>query len=183
MTTAGLVLAAGEGKRFGGPKAPYVHNGQRLVDRAVQVLAEAGCDPVFVVLGAWLGEIPNATVLENQNWKSGMGSSLQVGLARLNAESEIDEVLVSLVDLPGLTSAAVTRVVNTPGEIVVASYDGKRGHPVKFARATWPELANSATGDQGARSFIANHPEEIVLVEVGDIATGEDMDERPNQLR
>ena len=92
MTTAGLVLAAGEGKRFGGPKAPYVHNGQRLVDRAVQVLAEAGCDPVFVVLGAWLGEVPNATVLENQNWKSGMGSSLQVGLATLNGESEIDEV-------------------------------------------------------------------------------------------
>lgn len=113
MTTAGLVLAAGEGKRFGGPKAPYVHNGQRLVDRAVQVLAEAGCDPVFVVLGAWLGEVPNATVLENQNWKSGMGSSLQVGLATLNGESEIDEVLVSLVDLPGLTSAAVTRVVNS----------------------------------------------------------------------
>ena len=95
-------------------------------------------------------------------------------------ESEIDEVLVSLVDLPGLTSAAVARVVNSPGEIVVACYDGKRGHPVKFARATWPELATSATGDQGARSFIANHPEEIVLVEVGDIATGEDMDERPS---
>jgi nicotine blue oxidoreductase len=55
MTTAGLVLAAGEGKRFGGPKAPYVHNGERLVDRAVSVLANAGCNPVFVVLGAWLG--------------------------------------------------------------------------------------------------------------------------------
>jgi nicotine blue oxidoreductase len=180
MTTAGLVLAAGEGKRFGGPKAPYVHNGQRLVDRAVQVLAEAGCDPVFVVLGAWLGEVPNASVLENQNWSTGMGSSLQVGLNHLNGESEIDEVLVSLVDLPGLTSAAVARVVNSPGEIVVACYDGKRGHPVKFARSAWPELSTSATGDQGARSFIANHPDEIVLIEVGDVATGEDMDERPS---
>jgi CTP:molybdopterin cytidylyltransferase MocA len=179
MTTAGLVLAAGEGKRFGGPKAPYVHNGERLIDRAVSVLAEAGCDPVFVVLGAWIGDVPGAKVLENQGWSTGMGSSLQVGLTHLNSESGIDEVVVSLVDLPGLTSAAVSRIVSTPGEIVVATYDSKRGHPAKFASSTWPELIKSATGDQGARSYIAEHPDQIVLVEVGDVATGEDMDVRP----
>jgi len=179
MTTAGLILAAGEGKRFGGPKAPYVHNGERLVDRAVKVLVDAGCSPIFVVLGAWVGEVPGATVLENKDWPTGMGSSLQVGLTRLNSEADIDEVVVSLVDLPGLTSDAVTRIVETPGDIVVAAYDAKRGHPVKFASSTWPELIKSATGDQGARSYIAEHPEQIVLVEVGDVATGEDMDTRP----
>jgi CTP:molybdopterin cytidylyltransferase MocA len=179
MTTAGLILAAGEGKRFGGPKAPYVHNGERLVDSAVKVLTEAGCDPVFVVLGAWMGEVPGATVLENQQWSTGMGSSLQVGLAHLNSEGGIDEVVVSLVDLPGLTSEAVARIVAAPGEIVVAAYDAKRGHPVKFVSSTWPELIKSATGDQGARSYIAEHPDQIVLVEVGDVATGEDMDIRP----
>jgi CTP:molybdopterin cytidylyltransferase MocA len=179
MTTAGLILAAGEGKRFGGPKAPYVHNGERLVDRAVSVLADAGCNPVFVVLGAWIGEVPGATVLENENWSTGMGSSLQVGLSHLNSEPGIDEVVVSLVDLPGLTSAAVSRIVETPGDIVVGTYDAKRGHPVKFSSATWPELIASATGDQGARAYIADHPDQIVLVEVGDVATGEDMDVRP----
>ena len=179
MTTAGLVLAAGEGKRFGGPKAPYVHKGERLIDRAVNVLTEAGCDPVFVVLGAWIGDVPDATILENQNWSTGMGSSLQVGLKHLNSESGIDEVVVSLVDLPGLTSEAVSRIINTPGEIVVAAYYAKRGHPVKFASSTWPELIKSAIGDQGARSYIAEHPDQIVLVEVGDVATGEDMDVRP----
>jgi nicotine blue oxidoreductase len=179
MTTAGLILAAGEGKRFGGPKAPYVHNGERLVDRAVKVLTDAGCNPVFVVLGAWIGEVPGATVLENEQWSTGMGSSLQVGLSHLNSEPGIDEVVVSLVDLPGLTSAAVSRIVETPGDIVVAAYDAKRGHPVKFASATWPELIKSATGDQGARSYIAEHPDQIVLVEVGDVANGEDMDVRP----
>jgi CTP:molybdopterin cytidylyltransferase MocA len=140
MTTAGLILAAGEGKRFGGPKAPYVHNGERLVDSAAKVLTEAGCDPVFVVLGAWMGEVPGVTVLENPQWSTGMGSSLQVGLKHLNSEGGIDEVVVSLVDLPGLTSEAVARIVSTPGEIVVATYDAKRGHPVKFASSTWPEL-------------------------------------------
>ncbi len=180
MTTAGLILAAGEGKRFGGPKAPFVYEGTRLVDRAVQVLTDAGCSPVFVVLGAWIGEVPNSQILENSNWATGMGSSLRVGLQYLNAQSDIDDVVVSLVDLPGLTSAAVVRVVDSPGDIVVACYDGKRGHPVKFSRATWLELSSSATGDQGARSYIAQHPDEIVLVEVGDVATGEDMDLRPN---
>jgi nicotine blue oxidoreductase len=179
MTTAGLILAAGEGKRFGGPKAPYVHNGERLVDRAVSVLTEAGCNPIFVVLGAWVDEVPGATVLENKDWPTGMGSSLQVGLSHLNAEPGIDEVVVSLVDLPGLTADAVSRIVETPGDIVVAAYDAKRGHPVKFASSTWPEVIKSAIGDQGARSYIAEHPDQIVLVEVGDVATGEDMDVRP----
>ena len=179
MTTAGLVLAAGEGKRFGGPKAPYVHDGIRLVDRAVQVLTEAGCDQVFVVLGAWVGEVPNATVLENPSWPTGMGSSLQVGLQYLNGQPEIEDVVITLVDLPGLTSEAVARVIESPGEIVVACYEAKRGHPVKFARANWPELSRSSSGDQGARAFISEHDEEIVLVEVGDVASGEDMDERP----
>ena len=108
-----------------------------------------------------------------------MGSSLQAGLSHLNSEPGIDEVVVSLVDLPGLTSAAVSRIVEAPGDIVVGTYDAKRGHPVKFSSATWPELIASATGDQGARAYIADHPDQIVLVEVGDVATGEDMDVRP----
>jgi CTP:molybdopterin cytidylyltransferase MocA len=82
-TTAGLVLAAGEGRRFGGPKAPYVLDGERLVDRAVRVLREASCDPVVVVLGAWVGDVPDADVVLNDQWRSGMGSSLCRGLEHL----------------------------------------------------------------------------------------------------
>lgn len=180
MTTAGLVLAAGEGKRFGGPKAPYEYQGERLIDRAVRTLREGGCETVFVVLGAWIGDVPNAEVLENKDWETGMGSSLKCGLTHLNQRSEFDEVLVSLVDLPGLTSAAVNRIVEAPGVITVGTYDGKRGHPVKFQRSTWLELASSASGDQGARDYIATHPDEITLIEIGDLATGEDMDVRPS---
>ena len=64
--TAGLVLAAGEGRRFGGPKAPYVLDGVRLVDRAVALLRDAGCDPVLVVLGAWIDDVPDAVVVVNE---------------------------------------------------------------------------------------------------------------------
>ena len=104
-----------------------------------------------------------------------MGSSLRVGLAALTDEAA-DEVVVTLVDLPGLTSRAVERIVDTTATIVVATYQGERGHPVKFAREHWSAIAASAAGDSGARTFLKGRSD-IVLVEVGDIADGHDLDE------
>jgi nicotine blue oxidoreductase len=175
--TAGLVLAAGEGRRFGGPKAPYVLDGERLVDRAVSVLREGGCAPVLVVLGAWVGEVPGAEVVVNQDWPQGMGSSLRAGLAALDARAGIDRVLVTLVDLPGLTPAAVARLLTCDEPLAAAAYAGERGHPVLLAREHWAGAAAGAEGDQGARAYLARH--EPVLVEVGDVATGLDLDRPP----
>jgi CTP:molybdopterin cytidylyltransferase MocA len=171
---AGLVLAGGAGRRFGAAKAPVVVDGERLVDRAVRVLREGGCGPVWVVLGAWVGEVPAAEVVVNPGWESGMGSSLRVGLGALAAHGDVERALVTLVDLPGLTSAAVARLVACPAELAVATYDGRRGHPVALARSSWPGVAESATGDRGARQYLASHS--VTLVEVGDVATGEDLD-------
>ena len=176
-SVAGLVLAAGEGRRFGGPKAPAIVDGERLVDRAVRILREAGCSEVVVVLGAWVGEVPGATVIENPDWASGMGSSLRAGLTWLEQESSCTKTVVTLVDLPGLTSVAIARVADCPGDIAVAVYDGERGHPVAIARRHWPEVIESARGDRGARDFLRGHADEVVVVEVGDVATGEDLDE------
>jgi CTP:molybdopterin cytidylyltransferase MocA len=175
--TAGLVLAAGEGRRFGGPKAPYVLEGERLVDRAVRVLREGGCDPVLVVLGAWVGDVPGAEVVRNDAWAEGMGSSLRCGLAALKAQAEVDRVLVSLVDLPGLTPAAVRRLLDVDAALAAAAYDGERGHPVLLARAHWAGVIATATGDRGARAYLAAH--EPRRVEVGDVASGEDLDVPP----
>lgn len=172
--TAGLVLAAGEGRRFGGPKAPYVLDGERLVDRAVRVLRAGGCDPVVVVLGAWLGEVPGAEVVENPDWSSGMGSSLRAGLADLTGRPDVDRAVVTLVDLPGLTADAVRRIRACLGDLAVATYDGVRGHPVLLSRAHWPGVAGSAVGDRGARGYLAER--EVALVEVGDVASGDDLD-------
>ena len=190
--TAGLVLAAGEGRRFGGPKAPYVVDGERLVDRAVRVLRAAGCDPVVVVLGAWVGEVPGADVVVNDGWARGMGSSLRVGLEHLEARSAADRVVVTLVDLPGLTPDAVRRLVaagpTRPGAepepadpreaLAAATYAGVRGHPVLLGRAHWAGVVATAVGDRGARDYLAEHP--VRLVEVGDVATGADLDLPPS---
>lgn len=178
--TAGLVLAAGEGRRFGGPKAPYLLDGERLVDRAVRVLRVGGCDPVVVVLGAWDGEVPDATTVRNGEWATGMGSSLRAGL---NALANLDGVVraaVTLVDLPGLTPAAVRRVLAgtpTPDDLVQAAYDGVLGHPVVLGRAHWDGVAATVAGDKGARNYLSQH--EVRLVEVGDVADGADLDVPP----
>lgn len=179
MTTAGLILAAGEGRRFGSPKAAYVLDGERLVDRAVRIVSEAGCAPIFVVLGAWIDEVAAAEVIINEEWSEGMGSSLRVGLSRLQGEIGIDRVLVCLVDLPGLTVAAVQRVMACESEVVAASYDGAKGHPVILHRNHWGGVIRSAQGDKGARDYLAAHTDKVTVVEVGDIATGEDLDTPP----
>ena len=175
--TAGHVLAAGEGRRFGGPKAPYVLDGERLVDRAVRLLHEAGVDQVLVVLGAWVGDVPHAEVVVNDDWPQGMGSSLRAGLAHLATLDDVDRVLVTLVDLVGLTPVAVARVLACDADLAAATYDGRRGHPVLLGRRHWAGVAASATGDRGARAYLAEH--DVSAVEVGDVAHDADLDLRP----
>lgn len=174
MSTAGLVLAAGEGRRFGGPKAPAVIDGERLVDRAVRVMREGGCDPVVVVLGAWVGDVPGAHIVVNDAWSEGMGSSLRVGLAALDA----DRVVVSLVDLPGMTGEAVRRFVDSPARLAQGAFDGERGHPVVIGAEHIAGVVAVARGDRGARDYLREHAAEVTVIDIGDVASGEDLDER-----
>jgi nicotine blue oxidoreductase len=172
--TAGVVLAAGAGRRFGGPKAPAVVDGERLVDRAVRILREAGCDPIYVVLGAWVGDVPGAHIVVNPNWEAGMSTSLRCALDVLT-ETTSTEALITLVDLPGLTSEAMRRVLKAPGDIAQATFHGERGHPVRITRNHWVPLLETLEGDAGARSYLAESTD-VGLVEVGDIADGTDVD-------
>ena len=178
MTVAGLVLAAGEGRRFGGPKALAEVEGERLVDRAVRVLSEAGL-PAYVVQGAAPLAVPGAEVVDNPGWAEGMGSSLRVGLASLGPD--VDAAVVLLVDQPGLTAPAVRRVVEAAGPspeaaVVVATYDGRRGHPVLLGRRHWTAVAEVAVGDRGARDFLVSRADGVLELECGDVATADDVD-------
>lgn len=170
-----LILAAGEGSRIGTPKAMLEIDGERFIDRAVSILRASGCAEVYVVLGAWVGEVAEAKVIVNEDWKEGMASSLRKGLSHISTLPEVEGVLVSLVDLPGLTVQAAHKILVEPGEIVVGTYRGKPGHPVKFSRKHWLGIMESTHGEIGARDYLAKRLD-VQYVELGDLANGKDID-------
>ena len=178
----GLVLAAGAGRRFGGPKAVVELDGERLVDRAVRVLAEGGVTQAYVVSGSVALSVAGAVVVPNPEWASGMASSLLTGLDALPATAEA--ALVVLVDHVGLTPPAVRRVAGSaagPSSLVAATYAGRQGHPVVLGGDWWPEVRATAEGDQGARAVLAAHRDVLVPVECSDVAHAADVD-RPADL-
>ncbi|MFF0077172.1 NTP transferase domain-containing protein [Streptomyces sp. NPDC005494] len=182
---AGVLLAAGGGRRLGGrPKALLEHRGRPLVEHAVRTLRDGGCDPVHVVLGASAGEVrvradlAGCLVTVNPLWEEGMGSSLRAGLRAL-AGTDADAALVLLVDQPGIGPEAVARVASayrSRTALAAASYGGERGHPVLFGADRWEDIAAGAVGDQGARAYLRTHREAISLVECSDVAQAYDID-------
>ncbi|MES4902881.1 MULTISPECIES: nucleotidyltransferase family protein [unclassified Streptomyces] len=188
---AGVLLAAGGGRRLGGrPKALLVHRGRPLVEHAARALREGGCDRVHIVLGAAAetvrakAELPGCTLVDNPDWAEGMGSSLRAGLASLTGTGA-GAALVMLVDQPGIGAAAVARVAaayDSPSCLVAAVYDGRRGHPVLFGAERWAQVAASAVGDRGARAYLKEHQSGITLVDCSDVARPDDID-TPEDLK
>ncbi|PXY27584.1 nucleotidyltransferase family protein [Prauserella muralis] len=183
MSAAGLLLAAGEGRRFGTPKALVRLDGEALVARAARVLAEGGCEPVVVVLGARAEQarplVPGGVlVVEASGWAEGMGASLRAGLGALAGLTPApDAALVHLVDLPGVGAEVVARLgaLAAPDAVARAAYDGVPGHPVLFGRRWWAAIAATAEGDRGARRWLSGR-DDVRLVECGDIGAGTDVD-------
>ena len=197
MSVAGLLLAAGAGRRMGTPKAllrderdvPYV-------DRALGRLLDGGCDLVTVVLGAAADEVraildedgwcvdPAVDVVVAEDWAEGMGASLRAGLSALAAgRDDVTAALVSLVDLPDVDEAVVARVLaadDRSDSLARASYDGVPGHPELLGRDHWAGVVETATGDRGARDYLRDR--DVLTVECGDLATGRDVD-TPGEFR
>jgi len=177
---AGLLLAAGAGRRMGGAKALLRHpDGAPWVARAAQVLAEGGCRPVIVVLGAAADEavalVPeDVPVVVATEWAEGMGASLRAGLSAL--EPPAVAVLIGLVDTPGVTAETVRRLIAlaAPDALARATYQGRPGHPVLIGREHWAGVRATARGDAGAREYLAGRP--VTLVECGDVGDGRDID-------
>lgn len=180
---AGLILAAGAGSRLGRPKATVEVGGLRLVDRALTVLSQGGAEPLFVVVGAVeVGDVA-AHVVRNGEWRTGLASSLRAGLSAVAAYdagvAPVDAVVITLVDLVGLSAASVRRVLTAAdagARVAVATYHGMRGHPVLIRRGDWADAARAAIGDAGARPFLAALGAAVVDVPCGDVASGVDID-------
>lgn len=181
---AGLLLAAGAGRRFGGPKALAALDGEPLVRRALRIMEEAGCTPIRVVVGAAADEVrallpdPGMAVVA-EDWATGMGASLRAGLAELDRIEGPVAALVHLVDLPWVGPEILTRVATnaTADTVARAAYEGTPGHPVLLGRTWWPEIAKTAEGDRGARDWLATR-KDLRLIECADLGNGRDVDHR-----
>ena len=174
---AGVLLAAGAGRRLGRPKALVEVGGARLVDHGVRVLAGGGADPVVVVTGAAPVTLPGVITAVNPDWPSGMGSSLAAGLRAVPAGCAA--VVVALVDQPLVGPEAVRRLIAAHAAgagVAVAAYQGRPRNPVLLARGHWPEVLRLAVGDVGARPFLRAHPDLVTVVECGDTGQPDDVD-------
>jgi molybdenum cofactor cytidylyltransferase len=171
---AGLVLAAGAARRFGGPKQLAELDGRPLLEHALAALS--GLDRVVVVLGAHAdsiragADLGTAEIVDCPGWPEGMGASLRGGLAALGGAQE---VVITLADQPFITAAVVARVRAAPGPAVRAVYGGAPGHPVVI-RGPLLDRAGELRGDAGFRDLVS----EFAEVECSDLADPRDIDTR-----
>jgi CTP:molybdopterin cytidylyltransferase MocA len=186
----GVLLAAGAGRRAGGPKALRIDtDGTSWLLRSIAVLRDGGCDAVVVVLGCQadrardviassaLDSDPAITVVEAPDWQQGMGSSLRTGLLAAQSASW-RAALVHLVDLPDVTAHVVRRLIQQappgPATLSRATYGGRPGHPVLIGRDHLESIMVGLTGDSGATDYLLQHGAHSV--ECGDLASGQDHD-------
>jgi len=163
---AAVVLAAGEGSRFGGPKQ------RLLLPGVLERLTDAPVDEVVVVAGAHPLEVPAPVrLIACPDWQLGPGASLRCGLAALG--EDVGAVVVVLADGPDLSPDAVGRVLDVwrdTGGTVAASYLGKRGHPLVVGRDDWATVPN-----EGLRTLPARLVPCDDLGAPGDVDTPDDL--------
>jgi molybdenum cofactor cytidylyltransferase len=172
----GVLLAAGEGRRYGRPKVLV----EGWLDAAVDALQAGGCADVVLVLGAaQVAAPPGVTPVVAQDWRDGLSASVRAGLAEAD-RTLADYAVLHVVDTPDVGPAVVARVLGRARKShsgLARAYFGDRpGHPVVIARGHWPDLLKQLKGDRGAGAYLRGRPD-VEAVECGDLAGGQDIDE------
>ena len=189
----GIVLAAGLGRRIGGPKALLSLEGRTFLERAVRAFSEAGLEVVVVVNPAVDAAVPKGDLLVGRvlnpdpDQQNGMFGSVRLGVSEaLNLGAS--GVLLLPVDLPLITSEDVRAVVtrlSAGAAVVVATHDGRRGHPIGISRAVMEEIVTTPPATT-LRDIVRKDPARVVevAVSVGAITgvnTKEDLDRVSNR--
>ena len=182
-----IVLAAGQGTRFGASKMLAEIGGEPMIRRVVQTVKQAEIGPVHVVTGHDATAVESAInnicdgCLHNPLYRDGMGTSIAAGIASL--PSSCSAVLVVLGDQPLVSADHLTRLVaawhEQPHSTVASSYDGTIGPPALFPRAQFDALA-ALRGDKGARDLLRDPQADVIVLEcenpMPDVDTPDDLD-------
>jgi CTP:molybdopterin cytidylyltransferase MocA len=192
--TAGLILAAGESRRMGYPKALLRYQEESFVDRLVGLFTPH-CSPVIVVLGARAetiraGAQRPATFVVNRDWQLGQTSSLQCGLAAVPPAAQ--GVLFTLVDHPAVSSDTVEQLLATvpplpdgrgsvegvaPAPLLrIPRYHSRRGHPIWFSCELIAEII-AVREPRTAKDVVHAHRAETVFLDLDDPGIVADIDD------
>jgi molybdenum cofactor cytidylyltransferase len=182
-----IILAAGGSARLGQPKQLLVVRGETLIRRVVRAANEAGCDPIVVVAGEGREAIRNelkatpATVVENKEWRRGIGTSIRRGIEAISGP--IEAVILLTCDQPMVDGSVLTRLIaareETGRPIVASSYANTLGVPALFDHSLFDALLR-LPDDSGAKTLIAARPDDVgsIAFEEGavDVDTSQDFE-------
>lgn len=191
---AGLVLAAGASSRMGIPKQLLPAGNALLIERVLAQALRSKLDLVVLVLGFKARQIrgkilsgslqSNLKIVENTDYKLGIGSSIIAGLSHV--ENNYAHVMILLGDMPYITSGVINRLVSGYLEsglpLGALKVRGKRSHPVIIGRPFFPAL-HRLTGDQGARDLFVSHKDQVCLVDPGEGYDDMDIDTYEDYLK
>jgi len=177
-SVAGLILAAGESRRMGSPKALLPFAGETFLDRLIGLL-RARCSPVIVVLGAAAETIRAearrpATFVVNSDWRTGQTGSMQCGLRAVPPDAA--GVLFTLVDHPAVSPETIGRILAGSAPVRVPRFQGRRGHPIFLSRTLIAEFL-ALPADGAARDVVRRHAFETEFLDVDDPGVVADIDE------
>jgi molybdenum cofactor cytidylyltransferase len=169
---SGLVLGAGASSRFGQPKQLLPLRGTTLLGWVVNQAERATeLDEVIVVLGRAADEIRdkvvfgNAKVVENPVFVEGCASSYRVGIGALDPRS--DAIIILLGDQPGIDPETINHLADewrrSDAQIALASYQGRKGHPMLFAKSLFDKLVG-LHGDKAAWKIVDANPDLVRVV-------------------
>ncbi len=182
---AAVILAAGESRRMGFPKALLDCGGRTFLEQLLSVTCHPRVGWQRVVLGAHAAEIqqrlklPADLIVLNPAWGRGQLSSIRAALKALEP-LPTEGILVAPVDHPLVRAATVARLIEAfdahPDAIIVPRYGGRRGHPVAFSRVFYTALYE-APDDTGARAVLWNHPQSVIEEDIDDPGVVADIDD------
>ena len=194
MSTIGaVILAAGMSKRMGRFKPVLPLHGKPLFRYAVDAAVQAELSPIALVGGCCIGELTaladsvgGLDLLENQDYASGMASSLRLGIRALTGRTRAS--FVFLADQPLVSASAIAAMLEHYAQrheegirIVRPVYDGAPGHPVLFDAEMYAEF-EAIHGDEGGKSILAKHRQRTLMLPFPRAEWGYDVD-TPDDLR
>jgi molybdenum cofactor cytidylyltransferase len=175
-----IILAAGESRRMGTPKMVLPFKGTTILEQVILNVRNSKAGNIMVVLGAWKGNIEKilrkseVDCCFNRNFSSGMLSSVLCGLDNTHGS-----FMVIPGDQPLISSESINIIIEkftTSGKgIIVAMYNGKRGHPVLIHEKYRSEI-KFLDPSKGLRELLERHAGDVLEVDTGDPGVLKDFD-------